>query len=392
MPNQPLRTGNVNSAKKLAIQGGTPSIRLPIPDWPPRLPAIDESVGAALRDGSWGQYQAAPLERLRRLMEQRYCRQVWTCASGTIGVELALRGCGIGPGQEVIMAGYDFPGNFRAVEAVGATPVLVDVQPGHWIIDPGHIESALSDSTAALLASHLHGSLLDMSSLVSFCQAGEMALIEDACQVPGALQGDRPAGTFGDAGVFSFGGSKLLTAGRGGAVITGREDVYQRIKVVSERGNDAWPLSALQAAALVPQWEYLDQWNRQRLESVRRLGTAIESLDLFQTRVPPGSGTELPAYYKFPLLLPDGIDREPVIAALQAEGLPADAGFRGFWRRAPARCRACGELPNCRRAARQLILVHHPVLLGGEDLLEQVVEALVKVDSAFSGNHWMARP
>ena len=181
--------------------------------------------------------------------------------------------CGlrVSDGDEVILAGYDFPGNFRAVEAVGAVPVLVDIQRRTWCLDAAQLELAWSPRVRAILVSHLHGGLAAMPEIRAWADLRAVAVVEDACQVPGARIDGRLAGTWGDVGVLSFGGSKLLSAGRGGALLTDRSDVVQRIKIYSERGNQAYPLSELQAAVLLPQLESLAERNQQRLENAMRL-------------------------------------------------------------------------------------------------------------------------
>src|SRR5690606_8468971 len=138
---------------------------------------------------------------------------------------LALRGLKIGPGDEVLLAGYDFAGNFRAIEAVGARPALIDINPATWCLDVDLLESAIGPETRAVIASHLHGGLVPMRRLMQLASARGIAVVEDACQAPGAIIDGRRAGTWGDAGVLSFGGSKLLTAGRGGAVLTQSAEV-----------------------------------------------------------------------------------------------------------------------------------------------------------------------
>jgi hypothetical protein len=102
--------------------------RLAIPSWPGVMPEVEESVLRALRDGSWGRYDGPYCASLAQSLAERFSQPYVTpCSSGTIAVELALRGLGVEPGQEVILGGYDFPGNFRAIEAIGAIPVLIDI-------------------------------------------------------------------------------------------------------------------------------------------------------------------------------------------------------------------------------------------------------------------------
>ena len=376
---------NPLSSFKLAIHGGTPAVQSVPPPWPPQSPAIVEFVHKALQDGSWGEYHGWPVQSLiDRLQNQLRVTHVWPCSSGTIAVELALRGCDVRPGDEVILAGYDFPGNFRAIESVGAVPVLVDVIANGWTLDAQSLSSAISDKTTALVASHLHGELCDMPAIMNTCLAAKIQVIEDACQVPGAIVAGQAAGTHGDAGVFSFGGSKLLTSGRGGAVITNSEDILQRIRIAADRGNNAWPLSSLQAAALLPQLETLEDDNATRLKNAQRIRDAVARATNIKTTGVAWTENNAPAFYKFPLLVATNVDRDLVIAALQAEGIPADVGFRGFLRRAPRRCRAVGPLEHSRVAADRTILIHHPLLSGSSDLIDQVCDGIKKIDQWIS--------
>ena len=228
----PKKPHNAASSKRLALDGGPPAFPEGPPSWPPPSPAVELSVQAALRDGSWGKYDARWTKSLiQEIADWLKMDHVMLCASGTIGIELALRGIGLQLGQEVILAGYDFPGNFRTIESMGATPVLVDLAPDRWILDVDQLESAISDKTGAVIVSHMHGQMVDMSKVQQICRARSVAIVEDACQTPGAVGTAGLAGTAGDVGVFSFGGSKLLTSGRGGAVVTNRSEIAQRIRV-----------------------------------------------------------------------------------------------------------------------------------------------------------------
>ncbi len=369
----------------LAVDGGTPAVTKSMPAWPPDWPEIRASVQQALDDNSWGKYHAPPLDQLVESMAAYHgVDHVWPCSSGTVAVELALRGCGVNHGDEVVLAGYDFPGNFRAIEAIGATPVLVDVRPGGWVVDADRLQRAFTQKTRAVIVSHLHGQLADVAAIASSCQRQGIAVVEDACQVAGASVTERRAGSAGDAGTLSFGGSKLLTAGRGGAVLTQRAEVVQRIKVFAERGNDAFPLSQLQAAVLTPQLKRLDAMTQQRLASAIELRQLLQGLDHFATSDDPWIGPHRPAFYKFPVWCSKPEFRAEVIAALQAEGVPVDAGFRGFTKRSPRRCRQATDLTHSQRAADGTLLLHHPALLGDSQYLGELASAFGKVDKWLS--------
>ena len=381
---------STSDSDRLALDGGPPVI----PEGPPPWPRPDEAVRAALEaayaDGSWGRYLGPHCQRLRELLSQMHgVRHTWLCSSGTIAVELALRGLKIGPGDEVILAAYDFPGNFRAIEAVGARPVLVDLAAGTWTIDIEGVAEAVSPLAKAVIVSHLHGSLADMGSLRTLADKNGWSIVEDACQVSGASIAGRPTGSWGDCGVLSFGGSKLLTAGRGGAIVTDRDDVLQRIKIFAERGNDALPLSELQAAVLIPQLSQLASANRVRLQSVQALLAACAGLSCLAPVSLSGDPASSPAFYKLAWLLAGNDDacdshhfeevRRKFITAVQAEGVAIDAGFRGFARRTVQRCRVVGDLIHARRASAGTLLLHHPVLLEPPQVIGRVARAIEKV-------------
>ena len=369
-----------SSENSLAINGGPLSIRTPLPNWPPIDDSIRQKLNEVLASGQWGDYEGPCIEELKSGLQSLFRRAfAWPCCSGTYAVELALRGLQIDSG-EVLLAGYDFPGNFRAVEAVGALPVLVDIQKDDWTLDVDQLAAAITAKTRAVIVSHLHGSIAAMSSVVALAADRAIAVIEDACQVPGGKLDGRPLGGFGDVSVCSFGGSKILTAGRGGAVMSDDPLVMQRIRIYCERGNNAFPLSQLQAAALLPQLDDLARRNLQRKASVEKIieaATGFEHLQFPQstTAAPVGQ----PVYYKLPLLAATE-RRDFVITALTAEGLPVGAGFRGFARRAPKRCRIANSIEHSESAAATTVLIHHAALLGDDSLVEQVIHALSKVD------------
>lgn len=373
----------------LAIDGGTAVLPNGPPDWPPQDDSIRDALLAAAADGSWGRYLGPHCSRLAEQIARMHdVEHVTLCCSGTIGVELALRGLGIGPGDEVILAGYDFAGNFAAILAVGATPVLVDVAADTWQFDPKAIEPAVSPTTKAVIVSHLHGGMVPMRALVEHARRFELQVVEDACQAPGSIVDGRVAGNWGDVGVWSFGGSKLLTAGRGGAVFTSRADVHQRIKLACERGNHAFPLSELQALVLNPQIEQLLARNATRAKAAREIIKACLDIRGLNPIVPADYPEDSePGFYKLGIQYDaaafNNNARDLFAAAVRAEGVALDAGFRDFARRSTRRCRKVGRLDESQQAGQSMLVLHHPVLLEDSYTLDLVAEAIRKVAHVF---------
>jgi perosamine synthetase len=346
------------------------------------------AIERAWADGSWGRYDGPHSRRLEQELARLHDAPFVTlCCSGTFAVELALRGLKVGPSDEVILAGYDFPGNFRAIEAIGARPVLVDVEKDGWLLDTDQLAAALSGQTRAILVSHLHGGVADMPKIMDFAHEHGLAVVEDACQAPGALVAGRTAGSWGDVGVLSFGGSKLLTAGRGGAIVTRQADVHQRAKVFCERGNNAFPLSELQAAILLPQLDRLAERNERRRANVERLlqqTQGISSLQPLVNRTAKSAASYYKLAWRYCAAELGDCPIDEFASALQAEGVPLDTGFRGFTRRSGRRCRRIGPLPHSQRAAEATLLLHHPILLENLAKIDALARAIAKVAAAFA--------
>ncbi len=333
---------------------------------------IDPDIQAILNKlastGAWSSYDGPYTQSLSEALKYRFQRTYsQLCCSGTLAVELALRGCRIQSGDEVLLAAYDFPGNFRAIEAIGATVGIVDIPSNSWsLLDTSQLELAVGPKTRAVVVSHLHGTLAPMKAICEWARSRELMVVEDACQVPGATIDGRPAGSWGDCSVLSFGGSKLLSAGRGGAILTNDARIDQRIRIFRERGNDAFALSELQAAVIGPQLVKLDSRHAGRAAMVLELERMINPLKWIGS---PTRSEPIPniAYYKWGFRVATsrvavGVLRDAVIAALYDQGILAGSGFHGFGGRSSTRCRRLGATPNADNAALATILIHHTML------------------------------
>jgi len=374
-----------------ALLGGTPVRPEGPPGWPssdPEIRAVLESLAA---DGSWGRYHGPHVPDLEAALAAYHdVPSALTCASGTLAVEAALRALGVGPGDEVILAAYEYESNFLSVHALGARPVLADVEPGNWNLDPAQLEAAIGPATKAVIATHLHGGIVPMAPVMDIARRHGLGVVEDAAQAPGAVVEGRQAGSWGDVGVLSFGGSKLLSAGRGGALLTRRPQLHQRARVWLSRGVQQWAaLSEVQAALLLPQLARLDERTACRAAQVRALIDLLQTvpgLAAFENRVTdrvPALRGWTPAYYKVGFRFDAeafGLGRDRFVAALRAEGVAFDEGFRALHvGRASGRFRAPGPLSEAERAHRGCVVLHHPILLGTPDDIAQVARAVRKV-------------
>jgi len=182
--------------------------------------------------------------------------------------------------------------------------------------------------------------------------------------------------------VLSFGGSKLLSAGRGGALLTPHADIHQRLRVLLFRGNIVCPLSELQAAVLLPQLEKLDAGNARRAASVARLVTVLADVTGLRPFVNRGVGDRA-SYYKVGFQFDAagfGLSRERFVAAMRAEGIGFDEGFRGLHvGRSPSRYRRGGDLTEVEKAHHGTVVLHHPVLLGSDSDIEEIALGVGKI-------------
>ncbi len=363
-----------------AILGGVPTFVGGPPSWPIPDTDIEEALRESYRSGTWGYYCGPKYDELEALLKSTFqAESVFTCASGTLGIEIALRSVGVTSGDEVILAGYEYEPNFLTVHQLGAMPVLVDILESNACVNLEKVVESITPKTKAILATHLHGGLVDMPRLKEIASTYKIPLIEDFCQSVGGLINGKPCGSFGDLSVLSFGGSKSLSAGRGGAVLVNNPDYAQRCKLVLNRGVQQWAsISELQAVVLIPQLQKLTERTETRWHAVQKLGASLEGipgLQLFEQR-----DNDIPAFYKVGFWFDEtqfGLTREQFLKATRAEGIAFNEGFRALHiGRSSKRYKSVNRLSVCEKASREVVMLHHPVLLSGDDAVAKVGEGI----------------
>jgi perosamine synthetase len=192
--------------------------------------------------------------------------------SCTSAIHLALAALGVGPGDEVIVPDVTWIATAAPISYVGATPVFADIDAGTWCLSAETIEPCLSDRTKAIIPVDLYGQMPDYERLLRLARDRGIAVIEDAAQAIGSAFLGKRAGAWGDVGVFSFHGSKTMTTGEGGMLVTDREDVVAQVLALRDHGRRPgdiaffneqvaykYKMSALQAALGLAQIERIDE-------------------------------------------------------------------------------------------------------------------------------------
>lgn len=389
----------------LALLGGEPAIKVPLPDWPQYGEVERELLEDVLTSGSWWRASGNQVKRFEKDFAVAHGgARALAVTNGTHAIELALRVLGIGPGDEVIVPSLTFVATAMPVFSVGALPVPVDVRADTWCIDSDAVRAAITPHTRAVMPVHFAGHPADFDALLDLCAEFDVALIEDAAHAHGARWRGRPVGGWGDMGAFSFQNFKLLTAGEGGILVFREGSQYDAALTISNCGRapetsgyvhdvfgSNYRMSEFLGAVLNGQLTRLEYFAERRAENAERLTRGLaEVAGIRPQAMDPRVDRHARYMYVFtldPEVVP-GHRRDGVVEALVAEGVPAFVMYPriqdcGFF--APA-CRRIGtdpdELPGCpisARLAEQGIWLHHRVLLGDEDLVDQVVEALAKV-------------
>lgn len=261
--------------------------------------------------------------------------------SGTGALEAAMMLAGLGPGDEAIMPSFAYPTMATAVVRQGATPVFADIDPRTLNLDPAGVRKAAGSRTKAIVAVHYGGVGCGMDELLEIAAPLGLAVIEDAAHCLLASYRERPLGTLGDLGTFSFHHTKNVSSGEGGALLVNNPELLERAEIVWEKGTDrtrfqrgevdrytwvdtgsSFAASELTAAFLWGQLQVAEEITRRRLKIWNRYHEGFAGLEaeglVQRPAVPDGHIHNGHLYY---LILPSPPARDAFIAAMHAAGI-----------------------------------------------------------------------
>ncbi len=220
--------------------------------------------------------------------------------SCTAAIHLSLMALGVGPGDEVIVPDITWIASAAPISYVGATPVFADVDRKTWCLAADSFGKCISSRTKAVIPVDLYGNLPDWNAILGIAEKNHIAVVEDAAEAVGSVYRGRKAGCFGDTGTFSFHGSKTLTTGEGGMLVTDRKEIYDRVLILRDHGRQPgdvmffnkeiackYKMSSLQAALGLAQLERIEEllarkiqifkWYEQELQGLAELQLNYEA-------------------------------------------------------------------------------------------------------------------
>ncbi len=253
----------------------------------------------------------------------------------TTALHVALVALGIGPGDEVVCPDLTFIAPANMVRLTGATPVLVDVEPESWCLDPIRFSEAVTSHTKAVIVVHAFGHVADMDPILAIAREHDLRVIEDVAEAPDALYKGRVAGAFGDAACYSFFGNKIMTTGEGGIVLCRDEGLDHRLRVLRDHGMSRerryhhvalgfnYRMTNMQAAVGLGQLERLDDIHSRRKVQADRYAACFEEASNVRWR--PVLDYCQPVHWLSTISLRRAALRDPLLTHLKENGIDGRA-------------------------------------------------------------------
>ncbi len=331
--------GNLgNQAEKLAILGGEPVRKgKSWPTWPYCDDKVLDSVIQTTKSGIWCRIQSSSgtvptfEKEFTRLIGTKYCVSV---GSGTQALHTCLEALGIGAGDEVITSPYTDPGTIAAILCTRALPVLADVDPESFQLDPADVERRITENTKAIMPVHIMGQPCDMDRIMAIAKKHNLKVVEDTCQGHLAEYRGKRLGTIGDLGAFSFQASKTIACGEGGAIVGDDEQLMDRCYTVQNHGTSRrgatevigpkYRMNEFEGAVLLGQLPGVQERFALRNENAAYLTSRLKDC--------PGvvpqklyEGTNSGSFYVYGMTYKkehfNGVSRETFLRAVRAEGI-----------------------------------------------------------------------
>lgn len=404
------------SRSPLAIHGARAVRSEPFPRWPQMT---EDEIAAAIDVMRSGQLNYCTGEQGREFEREfantTQCRYAVAVSSGTAALELALRSLNISAGDDVVTSSRTFVASASCIAMCGARPVFAEVDRDTQNVTGDTIRAALTPNTKAVIVVHLGGWPCEMESILELVRERNLFVIEDCAQAQGATWKGRPVGSFGDAAAFSFCQDKIMTTlGEGGMLTTNSAELWQRAHAFRDHGRKIsavaqnqidelsentfrwvhdsigtnWRMTEAQSAVGRVQLRRVPLWLRTRRTYAQNLSGRLGRIP--SLRVPIPASNVDPAWYRFYAFLRlnrlrEGWNRDRILDAINAEGVPCFAGSCGevYLEKAFSNDRPAERHPMARELGEtSLAFLMHPTLQDSD--IEDTCRAVEKVLGAAS--------
>ena len=378
-------------------------------EWPPRDEETAELLKQVYMSGEWSFNSPKEQEFENAFAKSHNAKHGIFMVNGTVTLECALQAVGVKAGDEVIVPALTWMATAMAVRYLGATPVIVDVEPSTLCMDPAKMEAAITSKTTAIMPVHIYGSMSDLEKILAVANRRGIPVIEDCAQMQGGYWAGKGCGSWGKIGSFSFQQSKMTASGEGGICITDDDELAEKLFLIKHigysRGNKQgqgsktpvglvchnYRATAFQAVLLSQQLKTVNERCDRYIESAKIMTDAIAGIPGVRVQAPGRLATRQ-CYYSFHFLF-DGeefkdIPRNIINEACEAEGAGIGWGTHGSviyhplfnltpdqYRIHEGSCPVSDEL-----SMKRALGVSHPVLYY-KDSAEQIGAVVRKVAS-----------
>jgi dTDP-4-amino-4,6-dideoxygalactose transaminase len=404
--------------EKPALLGGKPVRVEPFPSWPRHDQRDEKNLLDVLHSGKWFRGNGVCVNRFEAayadLLGAKHCLAT---ANGTSALYASLAAIGIEPGDEVIVPPYTFIATINTVLMQYALPIFVDTDPETFQIDPGKIEAAITDRTAAIMPAHIGGNVANLDAILAIAQKHNLPVIEDACQAHLAEWKNRKVGTWGTTGCFSFQVTKNLCSGEGGAIVTDDGDLAERcyafhnnnharratgykFACLGGRGANL-RMTEFQGNLLLAQMTRLAHQSQLREANAQYLTSLLKEIPgILPAKMYAGATRNAYHLYMFRYKSEafGGMPRATFLRALGAEGIPCSSGYsplnkesflqtalnsRGYRRIYPKavvdRWEERNHCPANDQLCEEAVWFTQPMFLGTRTDMEQIATAVRRI-------------